>query len=145
MNNVETTDIATLPRERVVIAISSLKQKAANLRYTYEKEHQKRQRLHEKLAAVMGETEIFTFDSRDFTRGYPFVTKTERARAIAVIEDVVRTIGNSEYNSKRKKCASLNAEYQTCKKFCAGLKDAIKDMESSIQVLKERLVELDKK
>ena len=145
MNNVETTDISNLPRERVVIAISSLKQKAANLRYTYEKEYQKRQRLYEKLAAVMGDTEIFTFDSRDFTKGYPFVTKTERAKAIAVIEDVVRTIGNSEYNAKRKKCASLNAEYQACKQFCARLKDSIKDMESNIQILKARLVELDKK
>ena len=145
MNNVETTDMANLPRERVVIAISSLKQKAANLRYTYEKEYQKRQRLYEKLAAVMGDTEIFTFDSRDFTKGYPFVTKTERAKAIAVIEDVVRTIGNSEYNAKRKKCASLNAEYQACKQFCARLKDSIKDMESNIQILKARLVELDKK
>ena len=145
MNNVETTDMSNLPRERVVIAISSLKQKAANLRYTYEKEYQKRQRLYEKLAAVMGDTEIFTFDSRDFTKGYPFVTKTERAKAIAVIEDVVRTIGNSEYNAKRKKCASLNAEYQACKQFCARLKDSIKDMESNIQILKARLVELDKK
>ena len=145
MNNVETTDISNLPRERVVIAISSLKQKAANLRYTYEKEYQKRQRLYEKLAAVMGDTEIFTFDSRDFTKGYPFETKTERARAIAVIEDVVRTIGNSEYNAKRKKCASLNAEYQACKQFCARLKDSIRDMESNIQTLKKRLVELDKK
>lgn len=145
MNNVETTEISSLPRERVVIAIFSLKQKVANLRYTYEKEHQRRQRLYEKLVAVMGDTEIFTFDSRDFTRGYPFETKTERARAIAVIDDVVRTIGNSEYNTKRKKCASLNAEYQTCKQFCARLKDSINEMECSIQVLKERLVELDKK
>ena len=144
MSNVKTTDISSMPREKVVTLIASYREDVSNLRYTYEKECQRRQRIHERLTDIMGSTEAFTFDARDFARSYPFVTRWEKERVIGVIEDVVRTIGNAEYNKRRVKCTSLNAEYQACKKFCASLRDAIKTLESNIQILKERLVELDK-
>lgn len=145
MSNVETTDIPSMPREKVVTLIASFREDVSNLRYTYEKECQRRQRMRERLADIMGSVEEFTFDARDFARGYPFVTREEKERVIGVIEDVVRTIGNAEYKKKRIQCASLNAEYQACKKFCMSAKDAIKTLESNIQILKERLIELDKK
>ena len=144
MSNVETTDISSMPREKVVTLIASLRENVSNLRYTYEKECQRRQRIRERLADTMGGTKVFTFDARKFTNGYPFVTREEKERAVGVIEDIVRTIGNAEYNEKRVKCTSLNAEYQACKKFCVSIRDAIKTLESNIQTLKERLVELDK-
>ena len=40
MSNVKITDISSIPREKVVTQIASLREDVSNLRYTYEKECQ---------------------------------------------------------------------------------------------------------
>ena len=130
-------DFSHYTRQQAVTALADMKKKRERLKYSYDNECSRRQRLYCKMMDIMGDTELFKFDTMDYISQPPFDTPSERALAYSMIEAAVKDVGNAEFYKKNRKCSKIHDEYQACIKFCSELKDAIKEMDRYISQLRE--------
>ena len=117
--------------------MADMKKKRERLKYSYDNECSRRRRLYCKMMDIMGDTELFKFDTMGYVSQPPFDTPGERALAYAMIEAAAKDVGNAEYYKKNKKCSKIHDEYHACIKFCSELKDAIKTVDGYIAQLRE--------
>lgn len=126
-------------RQKALLALDDLKKKRGRLKYSYDNECSRRQRLYEKMMNMMGDAELFTFNTMKFISQPPFDKPWERALAYGMIEEAAKDVGNAEFYKKYKQCSKVHDEYNACIKFCSELKDAIKTVDNDIARLNEIL------